>query len=195
MSLRFAGKRRGFTVIEMIAVTVVIAVLASLLVGRLHNTREGIRFQQGVQSIESAANKAKSQAIQSGQTYELTFDNSTQSLKASVLDTTTTPTAAIPSTNAINTVKKDAPSSDSALGSGWSVSEVRLANGMTTTELNIKFYADGTAESKSVEFHSGNAPVTLIVKQNGSIVVKRGALTDQQPQEWEAGNIEQRNSG
>ena len=181
--------------IEMIAVTVIIAVLASLLVGRLHNNREGIRFQQGVQSIESAANKAKSQAIQSGQTYELTFDNSTQSLKASVVDTTTTPSATIPSTNATNTVKKDAPSSDSALGSGWSVSEVRLADGTTTTELNIKFYADGTAESKSVEFHSGNAPVTLIVKQNGSIEVKRGALTDQQPQEWEAGNIEQRNSG
>lgn len=192
---RFAGIRRGFTVIEMIAVTVIIAVLASLLVGRLHNNREGIRFQQGVQSIESAANKAKSQAIQSGQTYELTFDNSTQSLKASVVDTTTTPSATIPSTNATNTVKKDAPSSDSALGSGWSVSEVRLADGTTTTELNIKFYADGTAESKSVEFHSGNAPVTLIVKQNGSIEVKRGALTDQQPQEWEAGNIEQRNSG
>ena len=181
--------------IEMIAVTVIIAVLASLLVGRLHNTREGIRFQQGIQSIESAANKAKSQAIQSGQTYELTFDNSNQSLKASVIDATTTSTATISSTKLTSTVKKETPTSDSALGTGWTVSEVRLPNGTTTTELSIKFYADGTAESKSVEFHSGNAPVSLIVQQNGSIEVKRGALTDQRPQEWEAGNIEQRNNG
>lgn len=195
MSLRIAGKRKGFTVVEMIAVTVIIAVLASLLVGRLHNSRDGIQFQQGIQSIESAANKAKSQAIQSGQTYELTFDNSAQSLKASVFDSNTTSSATIPSTKTPAPAQKNASASDSSLGNGWTVSEVRLPDGTTTTELSIKFFADGTAESKSVEFHSGNAPVTLIVKQNGSIEVKRGALTDQQPQEWEAGNIEQRSSG
>ena len=184
MFKNFAGDRRGFTLIEMLTVTVIIVVLASIVVGRLQNERSGIQFQRGIQSIESAVNKAKSQAIQTGKTYELTFDDSTQSLKAEPFDVTQTSDKSDSTSNQSNT----------SIGSGWSVYEVRKSDGTTESQVSIKFFADGTSEAKSVEFHSNNAPISLIVKQNGSIEVKRGPLADEVNQEWEAGNIEQRST-
>jgi prepilin-type N-terminal cleavage/methylation domain-containing protein len=187
MLFKVVGRRRGFTLIEMIAVTVLIAVLASIVVSRLQNSRDGISFQRGIQGIESAANKAKSQAIQTGRTFELTFDDASQSLKveeSNPEESTNTPSSGSSS--------EDTPNGDTSIGSGWSVFEVRKPDGSTESSLSIKFFADGTAESKSVEFHSGNAPISLIVKQNGSIEVKRGALSEEANEEWEAGNIEQR---
>ena len=199
MRLRLSVVRQGFTLIEMLAVTAILAVLAAIIVGRLQNVRDGIQFRRAVQNIESAANKAKSQAIQTGQTTELTFDNSTQSLKVAAVEATTSTTSAkIPSTKTkttTNPTTQDGQSTDAALGAGWTVSEVRNSDGTTDTQMSIKFYADGTAETKSVEFHSGQTPVSLIVRQNGTIEVKRGALADEKNQEWEAGNIEQRSSG
>jgi hypothetical protein len=69
---------------------------------------------------------------------------------------------------------------------------VQKADGTTEAEMSIKFYADGSAETKTVEFLNDKAPVTLSVKQNGTIDVKRGALTTTTPSEWEAGNLELR---
>lgn len=179
-------KSRGFTLVEMIAVTVVITVIAGLVVGRLQNARDGISFQRGIQSIESAANRAKNEAVTSGRTYELTFDDGSQSLVASPVETDD-------ASGANNTPSGNTGgSNNSALGNGWSVREVRLPDGTTDSELRIKFYADGTSENKTVEFMSGDAPVTMTVKQNGSIDVRRGGITDTDIQEWEAGNIEQR---
>jgi prepilin-type N-terminal cleavage/methylation domain-containing protein len=190
MLSRLDENRQGYTLLEMLAVTVIIAVLASIVVGRLQNSRTGIQFQRGIQGIESAANKARSQAIRTGETYELTFDNSTQSLKVAVLETTQ---SASTTPKVTPTKPTSTATGDTSLGSGWSVNEVRKADGTTTqSDLSIKFYADGTAETKSVEFLNGKAPVTLNVQQNGNIEVKRGALADAKPQEWEAGNIEQR---
>ena len=186
--------RKAFTLIELLTITVIITVLAAIIVPRLQNFRDGNEFLKGIQRIESAANKAKNEAISTGKTYELTFDSATQSLKvgpsedddSSVLDSNT-------DTNTSTAQQDGAQQSDAGIGSGWSVYEVRNAKGDTDSELRIKFFADGTAESKSVEFHNGDAPVTLTVTQNGVIDVKRGPLSEtNDKQEWEAGNIEQR---
>lgn len=186
--------KKAFTLVELLTITVIVTVLAAIVVPRLQNFRDGNEFLKGIQRIESAANKAKNEAISTGKTYELTFDSATQSLKvrpseddsSSVLDTND-------ASNTSTSQEDGAQQSDAGIGSGWSVYEVRNAKGDTDSELRIKFYADGTAESKSVEFHNGDAPVTLTVTQNGVIDVKRGALSNtDDKQEWEAGNIEQR---
>ena len=207
MSLQFTHKHRGYTLVEMITVVVVITVLASIIVGRLQNGRDGITFQRGIQGIESAANKARSQALQTGQTYELTFDSNTQSLKVAVSELPATSgtgsTLATPNAMGTSTTTTQKPKSsstvastpDTTLGTGWTVDQVQKKDGTTETDLNIKFYADGTAEAKSVQFMNGKAPVSLIVKQNGSIEVKRGELGAATVQEWEAGNLEQRQGG
>jgi prepilin-type N-terminal cleavage/methylation domain-containing protein len=204
MSLRFSEVRKGFTLVEMLSVTVIIAFLASIIVGRLQNDRAGLTFQRGFQGIESAANMAKNQALRTGQTSVLTFDSSTQSLKVSAGDQTPS-TGNGPTLNAMPTISKTSPTTtnsansastqvapDTKLGTGWTVSQVQKADGTTEAEMSIKFYADGSAETKTVEFLNDKAPVTLSVKQNGTIDVKRGALTTTTPSEWEAGNLELR---
>ena len=208
MSMQFTPVRKGFTLVEMITVVVIITVLASIIVGRLQNGRDGITFQRGIQGIESAANKAKSQALQTGQTYELTFDSTSQSLKVAAVEAPASTgagsssiaskpigTAASASKPSTTTKGGTGATADTALGAGWTVDQVQKKDGTTDTTLSIKFYPDGTAEEKSVQFLNGKAPVSLTVKQNGSIDVKRGQLTTATAQEWEAGNLEQRQGG
>lgn len=185
--------------IEMIAVTVVIAVLAAIVVGRLKNDQSGNDFQRGIQSIESAANKAKNKAISTGKTWELTFDSSAQNLKVAESEdqisssTQSTGTKPLSTKTSSDTNSDSSQGNDAKLGSGWSVATIRKSDGDTESDLLIKFYPDGTADAKSVEFKNSDASVTLKVKLDGSIEVKRGVLAEnEQAQEWEAGNIEQR---
>jgi len=186
-------RRKGFTLIEMLTVTVILIVIAAVMVGRLQNDRDGLTFQRGIQAIESAAYKAQNEAISTGRTFELTFDNTAQSLKVAQSDPDSEST--VNQGDGANAPNPDQGASDSNLGNSWSVYQVRNADGTTDTELNIKFYADGTAENKTVEFHSGDAPITLTVRQNGTINVKRGEMpADDKVDEWEAGNLEQRTS-
>ena len=194
--------RKGFTLVEMLTVTVIITVIAAIVLGRAQNDRSSDTFFRGVQSIETAAYKAKNQAISTGSTYELTFDDQAQSLKVALVDptanssTTTTPIInkttgkSSADTTATNSSAQDQPAK---LGTGWTVATVRNPDGTTDTSLSLKFYPDGTADPKSVEFHSGTAPVYLKVAQDGTITVNRGTLPqDDKPQQWEAGNLEQR---
>ncbi len=192
--------KRAYTLIEMLAVTVVIVALASIVVGRLSNDRNGNTFQRGIQSIESAANKAKNQSIKTGKTYELTFDSSAQSIKVAPSEdnTSTQPTATnskINRTPTNNSDNQDDPK-PAQLGNGWSLQTVHQSDGTDTNDLLIKFYADGTADEKSAEFKYSDAVVSLRVSRDGTIEVKRGELPlDDKKTEWEAGNLEQRTTG
>lgn len=190
-------RRKGFTMIEMLTVTVILIVMAAIVLGRLQNDRDSLTFQKGIQSIESAAHKAQNEAISTGKTFELTFDESTQSLKVAQSDPdSTSPVNSTTGNSANSSNDTNQGESTSSLGNAWAVYQVKSADGTTSQELNIKFYADGTAENKTVEFHSGDAPITLRVRQNGTIEVTRGAMpADEKPDEWEAGNLEQRTTG
>lgn len=181
---------KGYTLIEMLIITVVLVVIASIVIGRQQNNNAGFQFQRAIQSIETAANKAKNEAITTGNTYELTFDSVNQSL---VVQESMDDQTGDSNNSATSSSDSGGQGSNTSLGSGWSVTEVRNADGTTTSDMDIKFFADGTAESKSVQFTADDAPVYLKVTQNGTIEVKRGSLDQNDtPVEWEAGNLEQR---
>jgi hypothetical protein len=75
------------------------------------------------------------------------------------------------------------------------VNEVRNSSSETESTLSIKFYPDGTAEPKSVQFQLGDLTVVLKVTADGRISVKRGVIEEDNQQEWEAGQLEQRSAG
>ena len=189
---------RAFTLVEMTIVVFILGIIASTLISRLMVQQEGNKMRNSIQKIESAAYKAEQLAVTSGQMRTLGYDESTQSLTISQ-DADSSDLVSNQPNNTLrqsssNSIGQDSDISES-LGAGWTVNEVRNSSSETESTLSIKFYPDGTAEPKSVQFQLGDLTVVLKVTADGRITVKRGANEDDNQQEWEAGQLEQRSAG
>ncbi|HLP00066.1 MAG TPA: GspH/FimT family pseudopilin [Fimbriimonas sp.] len=182
-------RRAGFTLVEVMTVVFIITVLASTLISRIFVQHRGIDFRQSVQKIESTANQARRLAIESGRPATLDFDQAQQAL-------TITQDSGDDNNAGIGDDKPEP--TESVIGEGWSLQEVRLPDGTTDTELSIVFQPDGSATAKTAVLASDGSEVTLKVLSNGKIEVIRGTIDDEdtnQDEEWEAGSIEQRSAG
>ncbi|MFY7883160.1 MAG: pilus assembly FimT family protein [Fimbriimonas sp.] len=189
---------RAFTLVEMTIVVFILGIIASTLISRLMVQQEGNKMRNSIQKIESAAYKAEQLAVTSGQVRTLGYDESTQSLTISQAADSSDLVSNQPNNtlrqSSSNSSGQDSDISES-LGAGWTVNEVRNSSSETESTLSIKFYPDGTAEPKSVQFQLGDLTVVLKVTADGRISVTRGAIEDDNQQEWEAGQLEQRSAG
>ncbi len=189
---------RAFTLVEMTIVVFILGIIASTLISRLMVQQEGNKMRNSIQKIESAAYKAEQLAVTSGQMRTLGYDESTQSLTISQ-DADSSDLVSNQPNNTLRQSSSNSNGQDSdiseSLGAGWTVNEVRNSSSETESTLSIKFYPDGTAEPKSVQFQLGDLTVVLKVTADGRISVTRGAIEDDNQQEWEAGQLEQRSAG
>ena len=189
---------RAFTLVEMTIVVFILGIIASTLISRLMVQQEGNKMRNSIQKIESAAYKAEQLAVTSGQMRTLGYDESTQSLTISQ-DADSSDLVSNQPNNTLRQSSSNSSGQDSdiseSLGAGWTVNEVRNSSSETESTLSIKFYPDGTAEPKSVQFQLGDLTVVLKVTADGRISVKRGVIEEDNQQEWEAGQLEQRSAG
>lgn len=189
---------RAFTLVEMTIVVFILGIIASTLISRLMVQQEGNKMRNSIQKIESAAYKAEQLAVTSGQVRTLGYDESTQSLTISQ-DADSSDLVSNQPNNTLRQSSSNSSGQDSdiseSLGAGWTVNEVRNSSSETESTLSIKFYPDGTAEPKSVQFQLGDLTVVLKVTADGRISVKRGVIEEDNQQEWEAGQLEQRSAG
>ena len=189
---------RAFTLVEMTIVVFILGIIASTLISRLMVQQDGNKMRNSIQKIESVAYKAEQLAVTSGQMRTLGYDESTQSLTISQ-DADSNDLVSNQPNNTLKQSSSNSSGQDSdiseSLGAGWTVSEVRNSSSETESTLSIKFYPDGTAEPKSVQFQLGDLTVVLKVTADGRISVKRGVIEEDNQQEWEAGQLEQRSAG
>ena len=184
------------TLVEMMVICAVITIIAGIVFPRLLASQASDNYRRSLQQLESAANNARSLAIRNGRTYILKFDSSSQSISVEPdnpdEDTPTNPNSTTKSSEASSGDSVGNPITTS-LGSDWSLSETTSTlDNSTDTNLDIRFYADGSADAKSAQFRAGDVDVVLNVSQTGQVEVKRGTVESNPVQEWEAGELEQR---
>ena len=68
------GKARGFTLVELVLVMLVIAVVVAMVAPSFHGANRGRRAGDTASQIVSLASYARSQAITQGKTYRLNLD-------------------------------------------------------------------------------------------------------------------------
>jgi prepilin-type N-terminal cleavage/methylation domain-containing protein len=187
---------KGYTMIEMMFVVIVVGLLASTLLGRLMVQREGELIRDSIQKIETAADKAEQLAISTGAAHILRFDEGTQTLTVTTDDTQDSQSQGL--TNADNPRLNDLQQNDDGtvarerLGQGWRVDQVVNNLGETENQVEIRFYPDGTADAKQVQFTNNDINVVLRVTAEGQVTVSRSQVDTNEVQEWEAGQLEQR---
>jgi prepilin-type N-terminal cleavage/methylation domain-containing protein len=180
----------AFTMIEISIVVTIIGVIALVAVPRLMVSKKQDDYRKSLQRLESIANASRDLAISSGRTYVLTFDSTNQTLSTAPEDTEEVgSTTAQPNDN-----EPTAQESRSAnLGKGWQLVDNTNRNDQSSdSQLEIRFFADGTAEARDAKFQADDVEVHLTVDSIGAVKVRRGAAEEVTQQEWEAGDLEQR---
>ena len=179
-------RRRGFTLVEAMLVTAVLAFIASLAAPRLIAYEDSQRTMRDSQTIETFAEQAHSAALSGRATYVLTFDDTTNSLKYQVED---------PDGSTI-VGETGADPVESKLRNTWTVSDVAKGSGTdSTSDFSVRFFGDGTAEATTASFTQNGLVYGLTVTKYGDVSIQRGAVQAQDATEWEAGDLEQKTSG
>ncbi len=179
-------RRRGFTLVEAMLVSAVLALVAGLVAPRLVAYEDSQRTMRDSQSIETFAEQAHAAALKGRATYVLTFDDTTNSLKYELEDTDGSSIVGDGGNDPV----------ESKLRNTWTVSDVsKGASTDTTSDFSVRFFGDGTAEATTASFTEGGVAYGLKITKDGEVSIQRGAVAAQDATEWEAGDLEQKASG
>lgn len=173
-------RRRGFTLVEAMLVSAVLALLASLVAPRLAAYQDSQRTLRDSQTIETFAEQAHAAAMNGKATFVLSYDDTTKALKYEQEET------------ASSTGETVEPTEQKLLNT-WSVSDVSKGSSTdTSSDFSVRFFGDGTAEATSASFTQNEVVFGLTISKDGVASIQRGAAATQDATEWEAGDIEQK---
>lgn len=179
-------RRRGFTLVEAMLVSAVLALIASLVAPRLIAYEDSQRTLRDAQTIETFVEQAHAAAVSGKATYILTFDDTTNSLKYEQEDTDGSTIVGSGSTE----------QAESKLKNTWTVSDVSKGSSTeTSSDFSVRFFGDGTAEATTASFTQASVAFGLTITKDGDVSIQRGAVTAQDATEWEAGDLEQKTTG
>lgn len=171
--------RRGFTLIELSVVIIVIAMFAAIVTPRLLAVRETTQSATFRMNVVRFFLDARERAIQQRTTLEVAWDGNAFSL--------TDPAAETDETEA-------EPSRRFALGQNATLAGTRIrGEDVSEDEWVAKFHADGTATDAAIQLDAGGADLTLVIDgESGKTRLERGTLDDLPERNWPAGEIEKR---
>jgi prepilin-type N-terminal cleavage/methylation domain-containing protein len=169
-------RRRGFTLVEVSTVVVVLVLVVSVLAPRLVAMQEGTAFRSALRAVERMPSWCQARAVQTKQTVVLRFDDAGRSF----------------------VVEREEEGGGSEqlrtvpLPDGFEAAAFE-SDGLDSTVLDwrVEFYSDGTANAGAVEFATGGEPWTLRI-EDGRGTLAEGALGGAGPTDWEAGELERR---
>ena len=170
--------RRGFTLVEMVAVTVVLAMVAAIVMPNLAAMTRGQAVRSFRAALPRMVTQARELAIQQGSEVTIRFDNGSFVIERAAQD-----------------------QNDDA----QQISRVQVPGDVTPSKFEVggseagdgdwavKFYADGKADSAGVEFAEGNSFWYMLTDaQTGKARLLNGEMPVQADEEWEAGTYVQR---
>ncbi len=184
-------RRRGFSIVEVSIVVFLIIMLTSIFapsLGAMMRGQAAIGFRQ---ELESVAQRARTEAIRQNRATVVKFNTNGQ-IGWDFLEEATTDQQINQDANAnveLGQVRNAiSPTSDTA----FATYELNKEN-VQQSEWQVGFYPDGTADRAFLEFTMGDLTYVFVVNpQSGSTRVIQSTISDQEEDEWPAGEIEQR---
>lgn len=171
--LQPANKRRGFTLIEAMVVVTILALVSAMVVPSLVSMRASSAHRAAMSGLRHIAADAREQAIRTGQTTELVYDESTREMQ--VLGSSADGTS--------RTLVRQ------ALPDGVEPQRYQIEGSESTAaDFRLRFTPDGHSNGGGIEF--GN--FSILVEQDARYRIIDGGLPAPEDQTWEAGQLEQR---
>jgi len=207
-------RRRGYTLIEMMVVTVLLVLFSSLIVPNYLNMRDSQRRRAFYTGVVDLAGNAREMAISHNATMYLQADSSGNRLviKQEANDSTyvaadgtssaTTSTSSNqnqdtnPQTN-IGTTPNDRSSDPIVttlpMSPGMQFGNFQLAGTASdASSWKIRFFSDGTSDSGAFELDEKGYVKSLVVNTRGGAVLTDGTIPDTSQESWIAGTYVQR---
>ncbi len=189
------NRRRGFTLIELGVVVIVIVTFASLIVPRFISIQRSRQVWEFEQALQRLAGSAHEEAINRSHTMVLTFDEAQNQFSLSVEADPSSSTSSGPLTlqgNSATTDQRQVVYS-AKLPQGTVVQQYQ-AQGQPSNSgsWQIQFFADGTCDAGGVELSEDGALRTLYLDPRGTFKFSTEALPDPKSLEWDAGDFQRR---
>lgn len=184
---------RGFTIVEVVLVMVIIAIVASMIMPSfqaIQRSQAATGFRQG---LESVAQKARTRAIRENRATHILFDSNGSIgwdfIEEAAVDPQTGESTGTETELELGQVRD--PVQPTATTS-FSTYELNRED-VDQTDWQVGFFPDGSADRAYLEFTMDDQTFVLIVNnRSGSTRVVQGTIEDQTDDEWEAGEIERR---
>jgi prepilin-type N-terminal cleavage/methylation domain-containing protein len=208
-------RARGYTLIEMMVVTMLLALFSAILVPNYISIRDGQQRRAFYTQVVDVAGTARELAITNNSTMYLQADTSGNRLvikqenNDSVYQTADGGTGNAPATTSstntldtnpqqnIGTAPKDRSSdptiTDLPLSAGMAYGNFQL-NGQASdsSSWKVQFYADGSSDAGAVEFTNKGSVKSLVINSKGGSKLVDGNIPDTSQDTWAAGTYVQR---
>lgn len=171
-------RRRGFTLIEISTIVVILAMIAAITYPSLASVVKSQRIRSYLQDVERLTTDARGIAVQTGQTVSLVSDGEGSfQIRASSEES-----------DEGQVFEQIAPVQ------GISATSFRLgSDDIGADEWELRFYEDGTADPGGVLLTEANETWALVIEpKTGRGRIQRGELPDTTLTEWEAGDYVRR---
>ena len=170
-------KNKGFTLIELSAVIIVLALLSAVVVPRLSVVRNSVEAKLSFDAIQRLASRGRELAISSGTPVQMAFNEADAQFE--LRQTSQEESSVVGQT---------------ALHHDLSADRFRSSqNDMTAADWVVTFYSDATSDGGAVEVDEGGIVRTFIIgSKNGLSRWQDGAMPASESDRWQAGEIEQR---
>jgi len=171
---RLPRNRAGFTLIEMIVVIAVLALISTAIVPSLLSMKATSDRKDTVSGVRRFAAEARERAIENGKETQVIYDGATKQLQIQDVEADGTATTA----------------KYVQLLDGIEPQRLQLAGkDSNETDFKLTFSPDGHSIGGGVEFKD----FSVLIDSNGVSQFITGTLPDTTDQQWQAGNLEQRN--
>lgn len=170
--------RRGYTLIEMMAVTVILSLVAATIIPNLGSFKDGQIRRSFFTNLPRLADQARNTAVRTGEPVEVRFNGNSLILQARPV---------------LETDEQAAIFEQESLPRGVGITRL-LKNGEESSEEEwaITYYPDGTSEAGGLEFSEGGRPISMQFRPKaGSVVMQNGNLAEMPLEKWQAGELAQ----
>ncbi len=169
---------KGFTLIEISVVIVVVTLIAALMMPNIMAMKSSREARNFLSAIRDLSVRARTEALNHGETMAMTMDPTNQQLTVAVDSTETDAdkniaSLKVPEGTTLQTYKIGTEDSNDA---SW----------------KVHFYPDGRSEGGGFEINQANAVQAFMIREDGSNRMLMGNYPDLTSEKWQAGDYVKR---
>lgn len=194
---RTSNKFRAFTSLELVAVTLILAMLGAMVLPRAAAYQSSVRERQFGEALRRIAVYAREEAIIQRHRVQLSYSSADRTLRVSALADTEQLASQSPAAQGANPDNVESLRfRNLQLPNGVQPGSFTLVGRESNSDnWNVTFYPDGTCDNASAVFTATSGNRRLIIRPSGMITVTTGQDAENEPADrWQSGTYEARQS-